>query len=145
VGRFSPNISFNIPERQNQTPKHCVPISRGHRLTVQLQKAQSFNIGTLGDVDEIKILGVCCKVIITVTSNSTQGLILHLIKCLTHEMYLRDLCSLQRTGFVHTRGSFATSVTNQNLVFFSYWYRNKRLQMHFQQVWCHNAVYKTRC
>ena len=26
------------------------------------------------------------------------------------------------------------SVTTQNLAFLSYWYRKKRLQMHFQQV-----------
>ena len=34
-----------------------------------------------------------------------------------------------------TYRSFATrSATTQNLAFLSYWYRNKRLQMHFQQV-----------
>ena len=111
VCRFSPSISFNIPERQNQTPKHCVPIWTEHRRTVQSQKVQSFNSGTMGDVHEIKILGVCWTVIITDTSNSTLGLILHLIKCLTHERYLRDLCLLQRTGFVHTYRSFATRVS----------------------------------
>jgi len=36
------------------------------------------------------------------------------------------------------------SVTTQNFTFLSYWYRKKRLQMHFQQVFCHNAICKTR-
>jgi hypothetical protein len=35
-------------------------------------------------------------------------------------------------------------ITIQNLAFLSYWYRNKRLKMHFSQVLCHNAVCKTR-
>jgi hypothetical protein len=36
------------------------------------------------------------------------------------------------------------TLTTQNLAFFSYWYRKKRLQMHFYQVQCHNVVYTTR-
>jgi len=35
------------------------------------------------------------------------------------------------------------SVTTQNLAFLSYWYRKMCLQRHFQQLQCHNAVYKT--
>jgi len=35
---------------------------------------------------------------------------------------------------------FATRVSQlKNLAFLSYWYRKKRLQMHFEQVQCHNA------
>lgn len=42
----------------------------------------------MGGSHEIKILGVCCKVITTDISNGTQGLILHSVKYLTHERYL---------------------------------------------------------
>jgi len=35
-------------------------------------------------------------------------------------------------------------VTTQNLAFLSYWFRKKRLQIRFEQVYCHNTFYKTR-
>ena len=61
VCRFSPNISFNIPAWQNQTPKFCIPIWTGHQRTGQQQKARSFNTGTMGDIHEIKSLVYTAK------------------------------------------------------------------------------------
>lgn len=54
-----------------------------------MQIVRIFTIETMGGFHEIKFLGVCCKVIITDISSGTQWLILHSVKCLTHERYPR--------------------------------------------------------
>ena len=44
------------------------------------------------------------------------------------------LLLLRRSGEANIQRICDESVTNQNLALFSYWYRKKHLQMHFEQV-----------